>query len=83
MEPTTTEDIFGRHLLKTRRTAELLDVSERTLEDWRLRGCGPPFIRLSGRAVRYRPSDLARWVEDRLRSSTSDPGSDGDVRPAA
>jgi hypothetical protein len=30
----------------------------RTLEAWRRRGYGPPFLRLSPRLVRYRASDL-------------------------
>ena len=36
--------------------AEVLNLSIRTLQAWRLRGGGPLFVRLSGRAVRYRNS---------------------------
>lgn len=39
--------------------------SERTLEGWRHRGCGPPFIRVSPRAVRYRRRDVERWLAER------------------
>ena len=72
MSETSTE--FGQKLLTTAQVAEALEISERTLEDWRLRGCGPRFIRASRRLVRYRPSALAQWCRDREVSSTSDPG---------
>ena len=43
--------------------AELLRLSERTLEDWRLTHSGPPFLKL-GRHVRYDMADVLRWVGD-------------------
>ena len=46
--------------------ARILKVSTRALQKWRSSGGGPPFIRLSSRAIRYRPSDLAGWIESRL-----------------
>lgn len=49
--------------------------SPRTLEAWRLRGGGPPFIQI-GRSIRYRRGDLLDWLAKRRRISTSDPGSD-------
>lgn len=57
------------------RAAELLSVNPRTLQQWRLRGGGPPFVRISSRCVRYRWRDLLAWTEQHLRSSTSDFGS--------
>lgn len=41
--------------------AELLGLSSRTLQAWRSRNEGPPFVRV-GRAVRYRRQDLLDWV---------------------
>ena len=73
---------FGRRLLNTKEAAELLGVSKRTLEDWRLRGCGPRYICASRRMVRYPPSALEQWCREREVSSTSDPGG-GDARPTA
>ena len=63
---------FGRVLLNTRQAAALLGLSPRSLEDWRLRGYGPRFVRMSPRAVRYRPRELARWVAEREVGSTSE-----------
>lgn len=53
--------------------AYLLGLSVRTLESLRVRGDGPPFIKL-GRAVRYRRSDGLMWAALGLRRSTSDLG---------
>lgn len=41
--------------------ADLLRMSIRTLQAWRARGFGPSFVR-AGRAIRYRRSDLIRWI---------------------
>ena len=65
---------FGSRFLNTREAANLLGLSPRTLEDLRLRGGGPPFVRVTRAAVRYRPADLERFVNARIRRNTSDPG---------
>jgi hypothetical protein len=49
-------------LLGEMRAAELLGLSSRTLQAWRARSEGPPFVR-AGRAVRYRRRDLIAWIE--------------------
>ena len=53
--------------------AYLLGLSVRTLEGLRLRGGGPPYIKLL-RSVRYRRSDGLAWAAGKLRRSTSDRG---------
>lgn len=60
-------------LLSEREAAKLVSVSIRTIQQWRLRGEGPPFLKI-GRAVRYSVEDIERWIETRRRTSTSDPG---------
>lgn len=59
-------------LLKQRQAADLIGVSERTLECWRSRGSGPPFVKISRRAVRYRREDIDQWVGERVQRSTSE-----------
>ena len=61
-------------LLRPASAAKLLDLSPRTLERARHEGWGPPYVRVSARAIRYRSEDLAAWIAARLRISTSDPG---------
>ncbi len=61
-------------LLTEPQAAEVLNFTARTLQAWRVRGGGPPYVKISARAIRYRQCDLNRWIEQRIRSSTSDPG---------
>jgi hypothetical protein len=49
-------------LLTEHATAEILNLSIRTLQSWRLRRAGPPFVQV-GRAVRYRRRDLIAWID--------------------
>jgi predicted DNA-binding transcriptional regulator AlpA len=56
--------------LNTPGAAERLDVSPRTLIDYRSRGGGPKWVRL-GRAVRYRSDWLDQWADERAVTSTS------------
>jgi excisionase family DNA binding protein len=51
--------------------AELLRLSERTLERLRVSGLGPKFVRM-GRSVRYRQNDVEAWLASRIVGSTSE-----------
>ncbi len=64
------------YLLTEAEAAKLLKFTPRFLQARRVRGDGPPFVRISSRAIRYRRSDLLTWIEKRVRSSTSDRGTD-------
>ena len=59
-------------ILRTPAAAACVGLSVAMLEKMRLTGDGPPFIRLTARAVGYRPEDLDHWLEQRQRSSTSE-----------
>ncbi len=65
-------------LLTQSEVAERLGTSERFLEVRRVTGGGPPFVKV-GRIVRYRPAAVDAWIEQRERTSTSDPGRDADA----
>ena len=59
--------------MRTPEAARYLTLSESSLTKWRLTEAdGPPFVRLGLRAVVYRKADLDRWLEARVRRSTSD-----------
>ena len=61
-------------LLTEEEAAAALGFTPRFLQNRRYRGDSPPFVRISSRAIRYRPEDLEAWAAKRLRTSTSDPG---------
>ncbi len=42
--------------------AAMLRVSRSLLRKWRMRKEGPPFLRLEGGCIRYRPEDLDSWL---------------------
>lgn len=58
-------------------TAKLLHTSESTLAKWRLRGCGPPFVKIGPRAVGYPMAELEEWLRSNLQTSTSGTGKGG------
>ena len=46
--------------------ASLLSVSLSLLKKWRMCGDGPRFVRLGGRAIGYRRTDLSEWIAERI-----------------
>ena len=49
--------------LRTRHVAKILGVSPRTVEDWRIRRVGPPYIALPMlRTVLYDEAEVLAWV---------------------
>jgi excisionase family DNA binding protein len=60
-------------LLDELQAAQLLGLSSRTLQAWRAKGEGPPFVR-AGRAIRYRRRDLMAWVDANTVRSTESSG---------
>jgi excisionase family DNA binding protein len=52
-------------LLSVQDLADYLDLPVATLYAWRYRGHGPSGFRV-GRHVRYRQSDVDKWINDQL-----------------
>lgn len=61
-------------MVTTKELAKFTRLTARFWESRRLSGDTPPFIRLSAKGVRYRWGDVQKWLEKRLRTSTSDQG---------
>jgi len=57
-------------LLTVREAAEMLRLHVGTLNNWRVSGAGPRFVRL-GRHVRYRVSDLDSFLDEQTKRSTA------------
>jgi hypothetical protein len=64
-------------LLSTGAVAAWLGVSPQWLEIGRGKNYGPAFVKLSVRRVRYRRSDVLRWLADRTFASTAGYGVGG------
>ena len=73
--PAVPEDFdYWFALIDEKEAATFYDLTVRTLQKWRQTGGGPPFVRFSSRCVRYTRHGMREHAEERLRSSTSDPG---------
>lgn len=58
--------------LRPAEAANYLGVSASTLAKRRLRGDGPPFVKVGPRLVSYSKRDLDVWLSSRRRHSTSE-----------
>jgi predicted DNA-binding transcriptional regulator AlpA len=67
---------YANRLINEQEAANFLGFSVRALQNWRLRGGGPEYVRVSRRSVRYRRRDLIAWANDRLEAHTSAARSD-------
>ena len=60
-----------RRRLTEKQAAARLALSVRTLQQWRVKGGGPPFLKL-GSSVRYNEDDLEAWADAQVRNNTSE-----------
>jgi predicted DNA-binding transcriptional regulator AlpA len=60
-------------LLTRRQAAEVLGFQPQTLARWTWEGREdrPPEVRIGNRAVRYRASDLSRWIAAPRKAATT------------
>jgi predicted DNA-binding transcriptional regulator AlpA len=68
--PTTKTGGGIERLLTPKEAAHLLRVSLSWLAKARMRGDGPPYIKV-GRAIRYSEAALIQWMKSNQRTSTS------------
>lgn len=59
-------------LVTEHEAADMLCYSVRALQNWRHRGGGPRFVKVSARSVRYRIADLLDWIDARTVAHTSE-----------
>ncbi len=60
-----------KQLVDERRAAEILGMQVRTLQQWRVSGRGPEFVKPGGRAVRYSLEALDAFIaKNTVRSTT-------------
>ncbi|WP_340148360.1 helix-turn-helix domain-containing protein [uncultured Sneathiella sp.] len=58
-------------LINETEAAKFLGYTVRALQNWRVRGGGPDFVKVSSRSIRYRRRDLISWAESLLVANTS------------
>jgi predicted DNA-binding transcriptional regulator AlpA len=59
-------------LLTPKEAATLLKVSVSWLAKARMRGDGPPYIKLCPKVIRYNEAVILQWMKSRQRLSTSE-----------
>lgn len=67
----TNQGPISSPLLGEKNAALFLNLSVKTLQNWRISGRGPSFVKI-GRRVQYRLADLEDYIEKCVRCSTSD-----------
>jgi len=58
-------------LITEHEAAAFLGYSVRALQNWRVRGGGPKFVKVSKRSIRYRRRDLIDFIDAHTVASTS------------
>lgn len=59
-----------RRLATVGEFCEFAGITEGHAAQMRYKGDGPAFVKITGRQVRYRWSDIEKWVDSRTRSRT-------------
>jgi hypothetical protein len=57
----TADGLMNEHV-----AAAFLGYTVRALRNWRLRGGGPPYVKVSEKSIRYQRRDLQAWIDARL-----------------
>ena len=65
------ETTYQPRLVTEAEAAEMLGMTVSFLQARRVRGGGPPFVRVGSRTVRYDIRDLESWIRRQRRESTS------------
>ena len=65
---------YWHSLIDEKAAADFLGMTDRFMQHRRQQGGGCRYIAISSRCIRYRRIDLRAWSEERLRTSTADPG---------
>lgn len=61
-------------LMTEDQAADMICYSKRALQNWRLRGGGPKYVKVSARSIRYQRRDILEWIEARKRLHSADGG---------
>ena len=68
---TRTENYNPDQLMTEKEAAGILCYSQRALQNWRVRGGGPEYVKVNGNSVRYQMRDLMAWIDARKQKNTA------------
>lgn len=57
----------AERLLTEREASEMYGIPAVTLRTWRYRGDGPRYLKLAGKLIKYRVSDIETWLSSQVR----------------
>lgn len=63
-------NINPNQLMTEKDVAGLICITPRALQNWRLRGGGPEYVKI-GRSVRYQRRDVMKFIEERKRKHSA------------
>ena len=55
--------------LSESQTVKYLNLSKKSLQNWRFNRQGPPYVKLNMKTIRYQREGLDQWMKDRLVSN--------------
>ena len=64
--PEISDNAIAPYLMDEKDAALFLGVSYKTLQTWRSRRMGPPYVRMARKCIRYPKADLQEYVDSRL-----------------
>lgn len=71
IQDSTSDPAYLDSLIPETEAAKFVGYTIRALQNWRVRGGGPVFIKVSSRSIRYRRRDLIAWADERAIANTS------------
>jgi hypothetical protein len=60
-------EVVRRALWEPADTAAHIKIAEKTLTQWRWQRIGPPWLKLAGGRIRYRPEDVEQWLNEQAQ----------------
>lgn len=64
--PELSDKDLSPYVMDEKDAAVFIGVSQKTLQTWRSRRMGPPYIRMARKCIRYRRIDLQDFVDARV-----------------
>jgi predicted DNA-binding transcriptional regulator AlpA len=70
-QPVSENSEYLLQLIPETDAAKFVGYTIRALQNWRVRGGGPKYVKVSSRSIRYRRKDLIDWADSRVVASSN------------